>query len=94
MATFKSIEPTAENVRQIQISFQNADSAVQEAHQKIDAVASAINLIVKESVQSPEVRNRLEALCDVISDCAFRAMNDVNSEAETWGANFKEVRHG
>lgn len=87
MATFKSIQPTAENIRGLQNSLNEADIIVHGAYEKIRAAVVSIELMIKE-LDNIGLRRNIKAMCEIIDYHAADAENIVNCEAEKWGAHY------
>lgn len=87
MATFKSIQPTDENIRGLQNSLNDADITVQGAYDKIRAAVVSIELMIKE-LDDIGLRRNIKAMCEIIDFHAADAEGVVNSEAEKWGADY------
>lgn len=87
MATFKHIQPTAENISNLQNALNLVDCLVQGAHEKVSVAAASIKLMLKEP-DSVVIRSRIKALCDLIDYHSSDVMNLVNCEAEEFGAHY------
>lgn len=87
MATFKFIEPTDNNIKELQEGLLEADMYCQLANEKIQAASTAICLMLREP-DSGALRLQIKTLCEIIEHQAFVAMNDVNSIAEQCGAHY------
>lgn len=64
-----------------------ADSFCQGANRSISAATTSILLALREP-DSPAMRLRIKALCEIIQYESHDCMNSVNASAEELGANF------
>ena len=87
MADFKYIEPTAVNIKRLQIAFNEADCIAQGADEKIQAATAHIKLMLREP-DSVWLREHIKTLCELIEHNSFDAINAVNSFAEDAGAHY------
>lgn len=95
MVGIKCIEATPEGVRDMQVAMQNMDAFVQEADERIGAMAEAMKAMLIHAAPYSKYTGHLVALCDMIKDTSSSAMNEVNSRAEAHHANWKreEAHH-
>lgn len=87
MATSKFIEPTADNFQKLQAEVKEIDWRIQKLEESTCALTAGIKALLALP-DSGHLREQIYRLCEQIEERSFDAMNQVNSTAEIWGANF------
>ena len=94
MATFKCIEPTAENILRFQNSLNEIDCMMQGVEEKTSALVASITTLLTQP-DNGNTRVHIKTLCDMIALHAADVSNITNAEAEKYGAHYiDEVDRG